>query len=460
MNIVIKLRFDPNNHADLIKTLMGDDPWSAYRQLELPPGFHVDQGYFPVDLSLSEEVRASDSNGAGTSAIHLLIRGEIVGDAPRVFGELKEDMGYVASVELDHAIVPCAVDWVDPIRRWGSALDIRTKFQKLAGTGDGVYLCLVDTGINERYLTNRFPGGNWATRLTQKRDGMGSGEELAKRIVGKINSQRQAHGRQPFTEPLNSCPSWHTWQADPSYFENGHGTMMAFDAALLAPDAIPVDLPILQSETFETLVSDVAKTYAELSIQILRSRKKPKVVVNNSWQLKNPAEHGSWKYNQPGEVLNSFIELITSLCNVDFVFAAGNCGWPGECTSLGYDTIYGANSHPDVLTVGACNVADQWISISSAGYGWLTKEKPDICFYSHFEGSGIKIYHGQSPDLICDGGTSAAAAVASGLVAALRQVSLDSPADLRQKVRAMSRLPGNPNPAPYDRTMGWGIPRV
>src|SRR2546428_122505 len=74
-------------------------------------------------------------------------------------------------------------------------------------------------------------------------------------------------------------------------------------------------------------------------------------------------------------------------------------------------SIHGANSHPDVFTVGAVTVTDRRLGYSSQGPGALHSRKPDLAGFSHFAGSGI---------YPADGGTSAASPVAAGVAAAPR----------------------------------------
>src|SRR5439155_103013 len=77
---------------------------------------------------------------------------------------------------------------------------------------------------------------------------------------------------------------------------------------------------------------------------------------------------------------------------------AGDTG-PGQ-------SIHGANSHPDVVTVAAVTVTDRRLGYSSQGPGGLDSRKPDLAGLSQFAGSGI--YE-------ADSGTSAASPVAAEL---------------------------------------------
>ena len=58
---------------------------------------------------------------------------------------------------------------------------------------------------------------------------------------------------------------------------------------------------------------------------------------------------------------------------------------------------------PQVITVGAANLREEWVGYSSEGPAVTDKHKPDFCSITHFKGF--------TP---CDNGTSAACPVAVG----------------------------------------------
>jgi subtilisin family serine protease len=115
-------------------------------------------------------------------------------------------------------------------------------------------------------------------------------------------------------------------------------------------------------------------------------------------------------------------------------------------------TIYGANSHPAVLSVAGVDTRKQRVGYSSTGPGRLWNEKPDLCCYTHFSGSGV---------YAADGGTSAAAPAAAGVIAALRSRfrydpsrPTTSPAALRQSLIRSADAQGATG---HSAELGWGI---
>jgi hypothetical protein len=115
--------------------------------------------------------------------------------------------------------------------------------------------------------------------------------------------------------------------------------------------------------------------------------------------------------------------------------------------------IMGANSYPEVLTIGGCDISDKLVGYSSRGpsIAGMFPEKPDLVAYTHFLGSKAqRIY-------IPDSGVSAACAVAAGCVAALRtKVSPDivAPSELFAILRSTAQ---NPAGAEWDPGYGFGI---
>ena len=182
------------------------------------------------------------------------------------------------------------------------------------------------------------------------------------------------------------------------------------------------------------------------------------MVVVNSWALYdrrtdvavgNPQNYCS----NPRHPFNTIISALTA-SGIDVLFAASNCGatWPDQRCGLSDrgpgNSILGANSHPDVISVAAVTINDDILGYSSEGPGTLYANKPDIAGYSHFVGSAI------TP---VDSGTSAACPVVAGVVAALRSKSSIRdlpPATVKNALLKSARCVGT---AGWDPQTGAGV---
>ena len=252
------------------------------------------------------------------------------------------------------------------------------------------------------------------------------------------------------------------WAPTPGYVPGSsapnHGTMVAYDVRIAAPDAQILDYALLQSQagTWAAFLSDAIAAFADL---VERVNATPgRWVVNNSWGLFDRASDapiGSPE-NYSANPDHPFNQLTGALvaAGADVFFAAGNCGadCPDQRCGAG-DTgsgssIHGANSHPDVISVAAVTVTNRRLGYSSQGPGALYSRKPDLAGFSHFKGSGI---------YPADGGTSAASPVAAGVAAALRQrFATDrlAPAQLKGLLQRSARdLRGDG----WDYDLGYGV---
>jgi subtilisin family serine protease len=193
-----------------------------------------------------------------------------------------------------------------------------------------------------------------------------------------------------------------------------HGTMCAIDALAVCPEAKIVDLGIMKSTspTTEGFLSDAASAY-DWALERYRAHGAPQI-LSNSWGLYRE----SWGPDYARDPQHPFTRKVVEAIDAGMlvVFAAGNCG--GECLfppmacvdDLGPGrSIWGANGHPAVITVGAANIHDAWVGYSSQGPAALDPRKPDVCAPSHFKGYTSN-----------DAGTSAACPVAAGVLGLLR----------------------------------------
>jgi subtilisin family serine protease len=217
------------------------------------------------------------------------------------------------------------------------------------------------------------------------------------------------------------------WSPYPGIFAGGgasqsHGTMCALDALIAAPQVQVRDYPLLRNKggAWVAFLSDAIRFFAQLMTEILQQP--GPMVVSNSWGLFDRSQDAPpgnpQNYSQnPGHPFNTITgALIAS--GADVVFAAGNCGQPGPDGRCGAgdtgpgNSIHGANSHPDVVTVAAVTVGDDRLCYSSQGPGGLTHDKPDLCGFSHFGYPNVGGW--------LHSGTSAACPIVAGVVAALR----------------------------------------
>lgn len=295
-------------------------------------------------------------------------------------------------------------------------------------TGTGVVVAMLDTGVNTAYLQN-LPTNHPITH---------QGYRLGAPALHKW-------GR-PFVEGYGRP----TLEITPGAAPNDHGTMMAFDVTMVAPEVYLLDIPILPTFSgprppdvstpyfYPTLLTNAFAAYKNLLAFVKAHCPPHSLVVNNSWGV-DPYEQGEpWEKeflepyaDNPNHCFNLVVDRLATV--VDVIFAAGNCGGgysQGTVSScqgrVGPNTIYGAHSLRRVLTVGAVQKDGLRMGYSSEGPGSLYLAKPDICTYTNFFGSRLNLdardpaRYGQFEANAVDFGTSAACAVTTGVVAALR----------------------------------------
>ena len=238
-----------------------------------------------------------------------------------------------------------------------------------------------------------------------------------------------------------------------------HGSMVAFDARIAAPGAMIYDYPLLKSaggSQWVGLLSDAIRVFSEILITVVQTP--GPVVVVNSWGMCDRGQDAPVgnPQNYSSNPRHPFNQLVTALvgAGIDVVFASGNCGNTSPDPRCGSgdrgpgNSIHGANSHPEAITVGAVTVHDEILGYSSEGPGGLASQKPDVAGFSHFSGSGV---------WPVDAGTSAACPVVAGVVAALRSKSTArslAPAQLKAVLMKSSRDLGAPG---WDPVTGWGV---
>ncbi len=234
-----------------------------------------------------------------------------------------------------------------------------------------------------------------------------------------------------------------------------HGMTIARNILNIAPSAMLYDFPVIPPERIHSATlfahqAHVAYEVMRATIALLRQRERwqgPWILVN-AWAVANrKSEYPLGDYTEDthpwGHPLNKAVGRAVA-DRIDVVFAAGNCGQfcPNANCGAGDrgpgQSIWGANSHPAVLTVGAVLTNEKWIGYSSQGPGQfrLTREKPDLCAPSHFcEPNDASVVNT---------GTSTACALTAGALAVLRSkwdTNAVSTADMKFHLAAAARRP-------------------
>ena len=438
-NVLIELRRRPELELALGPGL-ADHPRNvsaAVGPLARIPGLTIDPSFSavtvpaepppPVEAALSDSLSVPEP---ASSSETILVRGTIDdANAAALSDAVDAD---VIGIFADPVIEVCQTCINTP--PVGTAADVARLLNvpgltRAGMDGRGVMLAIVDTGININYLRSRGLAANFSA---------------ARSWVPPMPA-----GRPPLV---------------PGQLPVDHGTMCAFDALIAAPRATLLDVAVLQSRrsggsAMDGLLSDAVLGYSFL-LRILREVRRPgdfhSMVVSNSWGMFRqdwdfpPGHPGNYSHN-PAHPFNRIVATLER-AGADILFAAGNCGREcpdGRCGIERDAGIYGANSHPAVLSVAGVDVKKKRVGYSTRGPGHLTREKPDICGYTHFVGSGV---------YPADGGTSAATPVVAGVVAAFRSRfpagASRTPAALRDLVRGTAEDLGT---AGFDLEHGFGI---
>lgn len=405
------------------------------------PGVQIDASFAPVAIPTSTFPALSAAQAMSSDDLDELnrpvytsyiVRGEVDEDELDNLLNAAQANAQVVNIFADVTIEVCPICPGDPPR--GTAVDVERllcadRLRRAGMNGKGVLVAIVDTGFNLKYLN--------------------------------------AHGKKPNLDVARSFRPASAPATKPGQWPVNHGTMCAFDVCIAAPNCTLLDIALLQSgrpggTVMEGLLSDAVLAYRHLT-NVMLAPKRPgefrSLVVNNSWGMFHP----SWDFpvGHPGNYSDNlnhpFNRMVATLekAGADILFAAGNCGRncpDSRCKGITSNAIYGANGHSAVLCVAGVDVTGARVGYSTIGPGRLTRQKPDICGYTHFQGSGV---------YPADGGTSAATPVVAGVVAAVRSrrpfnpaVPSSLPAAIRQLLRSTALDRGAPG---YDYEYGWGI---
>jgi hypothetical protein len=359
-------------------------------------------------------------------------------------GELTRDAGAaLRNIGADPRGHFCALLSAAPARPFGN----RSRVREMMGLdelrarglyGHGVNVVIIDQGLNKDEIVAHRPA-SWGGGLAQR--------------SGKSAFASSRSGSTP-VEP-GSAP------------RNSHGTMIARNILDIAPDAKLFDVPLIPDRISrpEVFASTAHATYQAVLDDInLRKKGDPggAWVLVNAWAIfdrtgENPV--GDYTLNGHvknvrlvsggtervvGHPLNKVMDAAVDQ-GIDVVFGAGNCGQFTSSSRCGRRdrgegrSIWGANAHPAVLTVGAVSANAQWLGYSSQGPApWGHAQKPDICTPSHFS-------EDDDPSRV-NSGTSAATGLAAGVIAAIRghakwRPGKLSPRQLKDKINAAARGP-------------------
>lgn len=227
-----------------------------------------------------------------------------------------------------------------------------------------------------------------------------------------------------------------------------HGNMCATDVLGMAPEAQLYDLRIAAAGGTATTISRALQAF-QWAIDRYRIDGTPQI-LSNSWGIFQESWDASYARNPSHPFTRKVVEAVD--LGIVVLFAAGNCGDTCPDGRCGPDngsgrSIWGANGHEKVMTVGAVNIHEQLAGYSSRGPAALHPNKPDFCSITHFTGYNHS-----------DSGTSAATPILAGICALLKQASpAKSPAQVKAALIETCKDIG---PGGFDVHSGHGIVRA
>jgi subtilisin family serine protease len=271
---------------------------------------------------------------------------------------------------------------------------------------------------------------------------------------------------------------------EPGTTTRGHGPMIVRNIVDAAPDATFYDVPLIPDRIGDLpgFISNALDVFYLLKvlIEFLRSTSIPPWngpwVLVNAWSIFDRSLEvplGDYTAN-PHHPLNELIDQIVDDA-IDIVFAAGNCGQFCPDRRCGKQdrgpgsSIFGANSHLRVVTVGAVRTDARWMGSSSQGRGLLSRWKPDFCAPSYFRDtgdaftgntSGAFVGSGTGSPYVASTGSSAACGLTAGIIGAIRSgwdQTVLSPDDLKQALNDNARKTEGPK---WNERLGHGIINV
>lgn len=374
-------------------------------------------------------------------------------------------------LSLDHLVIPVRVDdsALDEFRRETIALYGESAIGADLSAGTGEYWC--PRTPDQALFGTRAQAGDLILAEALSENGLDGGavnlvivdRGLDKDFVNNFNGNKNFQGGWKHTNPYDTTQV-HLPGATIGE-EAAHGRMMVRNILDLAPRANIWDLPLLPPRIWDigVFISDAQAAFDTMLNDIANHLGKrwagPWILVN-AWAVfdrRSETPLGDYT-NRLTHPFNATIAQAVAEGR-DVVFCAGNCGQfcPDErCgpwdIGPGQDVL-GANSHPDVISVGAVRVDAMWLGYSSQGPGQsnMAHHKPDLCAPSGFAETA-DAHTGNT-------GTSAASAVAAGVVAALRSrpawaPGLVPPGTVRQILNHTARKTQGPH---WNQGLGHGI---
>jgi hypothetical protein len=426
IRVLIQMAHTPEMHMAMSARTAPTVP-----SLEAVSGFTLDAGFSPVSVPRKQRRPQAEARATGrlftfdlrAETSTYLIRGEVENE------EMLKTLAHAVAqdpngigVFSDPRVSAIAVCPGSPV---GNDADVEqrlnaTELHNRGMDGTDVVVAIVDTGINMAHLNAKGKNPTF--------DSLRSWSPVSGSVLGDMAVD--------------------------------HGTMCAFDVCITAPNCTLLDYALLQSQTqgetaMDGFLSDAVKGYSEL-LNLMNGANPPRaLVVNNSWGMFHPSwdfpvgDPGNYSDN-PDHPFNIIVESLED-AGADILFAAGNCGSEcadSRCEGETDQGIYGANSSRAVLSIAGVTIDDVRLGYSTQGPGRLDSDKPDVCAYTHFDGS--EVYS-------ADSGTSAACPVAAGVVAAIRSrypAAELPPSQLKNLLRRSARDIGMQG---FDFDHGFGV---
>ncbi|OFD70031.1 S8 family serine peptidase [Bacillus mycoides] len=233
-------------------------------------------------------------------------------------------------------------------------------------------------------------------------------------VIGIVDGGIEAMGRTPNGRIPNVIGGFPIDSWGMGAYWDKHGNMTATDALLMAPETQLYDLRIADpNNSIPAMISNAIQAYS-WAINQHRLNGTPHI-LSNSWGLFQKA----WDERYATEPNHPFTRMVVEAIKegILVLFSAGNCGQLCSDFKCQNDigagkSIWGANGHPSVMTVGAANIEEKLLGYSSIGPAALEQKKPDFCGIAQFNVNNV-----------IHKGTSAACPIAAGVVGLLKQAS-------------------------------------